>query len=169
LTSGGGFHSPIFLAGDEKLLALDDDRLVRIDLAGGDPRTLATLEGAARLLGVHPHRPDEVLALIESKNWTQLVSFNLEAKRLATVIDTAPTDDREKTYTWYALGETRNYDDVRVFVEQRTNDVSTWWDVFIQRGDQPAQNLSQGNGNSSRQPALSHDGRRIAFVSESGK
>jgi hypothetical protein len=169
LTSGGGFHSPIFLPGDEKLLALEDDRLVEIDLAGGDPRPLATLAGVARLIGVHPHRPDEVLAVVESKKWTQLVSFNLEAKRLTTVIDTVPTDDRERAYTWYALGESRSYDDVRVFVEQRSNDVSTWWDVFIQREDQPAQNLSQGNGNSSRQPAMSHDGRLIAFVSEKGK
>src|SRR5262245_18299482 len=61
LTSGGKFHSPIFLPGDEKLLALEDDRLVEIEIAGGDPRELARLAGESRLIGLDPHRPNEVL------------------------------------------------------------------------------------------------------------
>jgi len=168
LTTGGRFHSPVFLPGDQKLLALDDERLVEINLAGGEPKTLATV-GVTRLIGVHPHRPVALLALGGSNNGPQLLSFDLDTKRLTTVIDSPPADDGERAYAWYALGEARNYGDTRVFVQQINSEVSTWWDVLIQQGDQPSRNLTHNNGTSSRQPAMSFDGRWVAYVGEGAK
>jgi hypothetical protein len=166
ITSSGRFHSPIFLPGNEKLLALQDDHLVELSVAGNEPRTLATLPGIIRLVGVHPQTPNEVLTLIETKQGFQLALFDLEARRLTAILEAAPADDREQAFVWSARGESRDYGETRLFVEQSTNEVAAWWDVLVQRGDQPPQNLTRGNGVSSRQPAMSHDQRFIAFVSQ---
>jgi hypothetical protein len=39
-----------------------------------------------------------------------------------------------------------------------------WTDVFLQRSGESAVNLTRGDGVSSRQPALSHDGRFVVYV-----
>jgi hypothetical protein len=53
--------------------------------------------------------------------------------------------------------------DVRLLVKLG-DPKSLWTDIFIQRSGKAEQNLTRGSGADSRQPALSHHGRHVAFI-----
>ena len=52
ITRHGGYRSPVFLAGDEHILALKGNKIIQIPLAGGEPKSLYTLKAVTKLVGV---------------------------------------------------------------------------------------------------------------------
>jgi hypothetical protein len=163
LTDETDLESPIFLPGDDSLLALRDGRLVQIDLAGGSPRDVAALPGAVRLLGVDRNDPNGVLVLTVERGETRLKFFDRTARHW-TIASHAPQGDEDTRLIDYLRGDDRDDGTVALSVQTQTDPLRNWSDVFIQRGSQAPENLTRGDGVSSRQPALSHGRRYVAFV-----
>ena len=61
----GGSRSPVFLHGDDLLLAISGDEIVRVPAAGGEPRQRLPRGRVVKLIGYDPDRPDEILVLGE--------------------------------------------------------------------------------------------------------
>ena len=51
--------SPVFLHGDDLLLAISGDEIVRVPAAGGEPRQRLPRGRVVKLIGYDPDRPDE--------------------------------------------------------------------------------------------------------------
>jgi hypothetical protein len=64
----------------------------------------------------------------------------------------------------YLAGDARDYGNVRLTIAEQQTSFRAWTDVFIQVGEQPRVNLTNGNGIASRQPALSPDKTLVAYV-----
>jgi hypothetical protein len=162
VTSQGGFSSPIFMPGDDSLLALRGDRLLQIDLAGGAPKEIAPLPGVAKLLGFDPNRPNEVLFLVDVNSRHRIGWFDVMSKQLGT-LSYFPTDKQGQWSLKYLQDDDREVTDVRLLVKFKDPN-SLWTDIFIQRDGKVELNLTRGSGANNRQPALSHNGRHVAFV-----
>src|SRR5262245_50148112 len=52
VTGRGGYRSPIFLPGEDKLLALQGEDIVEIPFAGGEGKVIFTIKGVEKLVGV---------------------------------------------------------------------------------------------------------------------
>jgi hypothetical protein len=160
LTQGGVFHSPLFLPRDEALLALRSDDLVRIELKGGEPQKLGALPGASRLVGIDPKNPNAVFFLADAEGRTSVQ--RLDWRLMQTSAVTAPAGNEDQSMLSCIRGDERERDDSRLVVKEKDPD-TPWTDVFLQRGGKEV-NLSSGSEVSNRQPALSHNGRHVAFV-----
>ena len=163
LTREGGYRSPVFLPDGKALLALGDDALVRIDIPGGSVTELAKVPGVTRLVGVSRERPDEVAVVAVSDGKPRVEIFERGSAR-RRIVRHDPQDERDGLMLAYAEGDEREYGSVRVYTEKQSTSIRQWTDVFIQSGGGPAVDLTNGNGLSSRQPALSHDGSLVAYV-----
>ena len=65
VTRQGGFRSPVFLAGDEHILAMKGNAIIQIPLAGGEPKSLYTLKEVAKIVGLDKGDPDKALVLLQ--------------------------------------------------------------------------------------------------------
>ena len=157
------YHSPVFLPGGKSLLALRGEALVHIDIPGGTVTELMRLPGVTRLVGVARERPDEVavLALVNGQSRIEIFEISTGRRR---IVRHDPQDGRDRLMLAYAEGDEREYGSVRVYTDEQSTSIRQWTDVFIQTGGGPAVDLTNGNGLSSRQPALSHDGALVAYV-----
>ena len=65
-------------------------------------------------------------------------------------------------------GDDRTYRNANLYLHTETKrGISReieWTDVYLRRGSQPSMNVSACDGVNCMQPALSPDGRRVAFV-----
>jgi hypothetical protein len=157
-----GYVSPVFEPGDDALLALRGDRLMRIDLAGGAPREIGSLPGAAKLIAFDPEAPDKLLFLADVKTRPRIGWFDLAAKTSGTVAE-IPPDKQGQWGLKYLRDDDRQAPGARLLV--KVKDAQAFWtDVFIQREGQAELNLTRGGDMDSRQPTLSHNGRHVAFI-----
>ena len=163
LTADGAYSSPVFLPDGKALLALRDDALVRIEVPGGTVTELARVPGVTRLIGVARERPDDlaVLAVGDGRPRIEILERS-SGRRRAVRHD--PQSSRDRLMLAYAEGDEREYGSVRVFIDDQSTSLRQWTDVFIQTAGRPQVDLTNGNGISSRQPALSHDGALVAYV-----
>jgi hypothetical protein len=163
LTAEGGYSSPVFLPDGRMLLALRGDALVRIEITGGSVTEVARMPGVTRLVGVARERPDDLAVLAGADGRPRIEIFERGSGRRRAVRHD-PQSSRDRLMLAYAEGDEREYGSVRVFIEERSTSFRQWTDVFIQTAGRPPLDLTDGNGISSRQPALSHDGALVAYV-----
>ena len=163
LTRSGRFHSPIFLPGDRSVLALQEDRLARVDVANGTVEDLGPLPGVVKLVGVTRGNPNELAVLSVAGGRLHVELLDRTSGR-QTIVPHDLKNDQDRLMLAYVAGEERDYGGVRVFVEDQSTSYRQLTDVFIRREGQAAVNLTRGAGVNSRQPALSHDGRLVTYV-----
>jgi Tol biopolymer transport system component len=163
LTAEGGYSSPVFLPDGKALLALRGDVLVRIDVNGGTVTELARVPGVTRLVGVGRERPDDLAVLAVGDGGPRIDIFERSSGRRRTVRHD-PKSSPDRLMLAYVEGDEREYGSVRVFIDDQRTSLRQWTDVFIQTAGRPPVDLTNGNGISSRQPALSHDGALVAYV-----
>jgi Tol biopolymer transport system component len=163
LTADGGFSSPVFLPDGKALLALRDDRLVRVEIAGGAVTELGRVPGVTRLVGIARERPDDlaVVAVGDGRSRIEIVEPGSGRRR---IVRHDPQSSRDRLMLAYAEGDEREYGSVRVFTDERSTSFRQWTDVFIQTAGGPPVDLTNGNGISSRQPTVSPDGALVAYV-----
>ena len=167
LTRDGGYSWPVFDPGGERILALRGSDVIEIPLAGGHARRLASVAGIAKLIGFDRTRPGQVLVL-RAEPGAEIAVLSLADGRL-TAMAYDPRSSEAGTYLAHLRGEERAYGDAVLYVRQETRnevtgDVLEWNDVFVKEGDKRPRNISQCEGANCRQPSLSADGDRIAYV-----
>jgi hypothetical protein len=171
LTSGGGYTSPIFSPTDGSILALKSAGVVRIPVAGGRVVTIQKAAGVLKLIGFDARNTDEVVVLLESSGSTPLGVLSLKTGKVTPLPYDAKSDS-ERRMLAQVRGQDRVYGDARVYVKTESkagmSRTIEWTDVYLRRGDAAPQNVSACDGVNCGQPALSPDGRRVAFVKSDG-
>jgi hypothetical protein len=168
LTTGGSYRSPVFIAGDMALLALEGQDLVRVLLDGGAPTRLRTVREAVKLLGIDRSDTDRALLLIAASDGSsELAVLSLKTGKLARLPHDR-NDRNQRILLSHLRGEDREYEGVSLYLKTESKPglggSVEWKDVYVKRGNNLPVNLSRGDGTDYGQPALSHDGRRVAYV-----
>src|SRR5450631_2898268 len=167
LTRTADFRSPIFLPGGSEVLALRGNDVVRLSGPADAPRKLATVKGAAKLLGCSTSDPDQVLLLATQSGGDELSVLSISTGRLSRIpFDRTSRKDGELMA--YLNGWDRSYPSGSLYVQRRTQEtlagVVEWQDVFFQSGNGAATNISRCDATNCGQPSLSSDARRVVFI-----
>ena len=171
LTSGSGYTSPIFSPMDGSILALKGESLVRIPAVGGRVVAVQKVAGLLKLVGFDGKNVDEVVVLLDGSGRSPLGVLSLKSGTV-TPLPYDAKSEAERRMLAQIRGQERVYGDARVYVKTESkaglSRTTEWTDVYLRRGDAPAQNVSACDGVNCGQPALSPDGRRVAFVKSGG-
>jgi hypothetical protein len=165
LTGDGGYRWPVFDPGAKRILALRQNDLVEIPLAGGGARRLTTVAGISKLIGFDREQPGRVLMLRAQPN-AEIAVLSLATGELAAV---SYDPDSDRISLAHLRGNDRAYGDTILYLRKEsrtdvTGAVLEWTDVFIKEADRRPRNISQCDGVDCSQPSLSADRSRIAFV-----
>jgi len=169
LTAGGGYRSPVF-APDGSIVALKGDALVRLPAGGGIATPVQRAPGVLKLVGFDAKNADAIVVLLDG-GASPLGVLSLKGGKV-TPLPYDAKSDTERRMLAQVRGQERTYGDASVYLrtESKRGLARTieWTDVYFRRGGAPPQNVSACDGVSCAQPALSPDGRRIAFVKAGG-
>jgi len=168
LTVGGGYRSPVFTADNTALWALKGRSLVSVPLDDGAPREFRVPSGVVKLLGTDRQDADRLLLLMQAAEGTsELAELSLKSGRLTPkAIDRR--DRNQRRMLSHLGGQNRDYDGVSIRV--RTESKAgvgghiEWSDIYVQRGREPAINVSRCDGADCGQPALSADRKHVIFI-----
>jgi hypothetical protein len=168
LTTDGGYRSPIFLPNDSTVVALRANVLVRLGPQGGSPITLNEGTSILKLVGVDPTAPLEVVVLLNAPvAGSPLAAVSLQSGR-RTPLPFDASSEQQRRVLAQIRAQDRTYGDATVYTMTETKPGLSrpieWTDVFLKRGGAPPRNVSACDGVNCVQPALSTDGRSVAFV-----
>jgi hypothetical protein len=166
VTSDGDYRWPVFSPIDGSVFALNGDTVVRIPANGGRPIGVQKVPSAAKLVGFDGANPDELVILLESGS-SPLALLSLTNGKVTPLPYQASSTEHSGMLAQIRSQE-RVYGTTRVYVRTESKQglarVIEWTDVYLRRGDETPRNVSGCDGVSCAQPALSPDGRRVAFV-----
>lgn len=167
LTRDGGYRSPIFLAGDEKIIALKGPDVMELSVTGGEPTKLLCVKQVVKLVGANMDDPNSILVLIEDEDRNPGLGLLTLHDGAVTKIPAEGSDEYRKALT-HAESWERVYGATKVFVKTEVkNDlvgVVEWSEVYIKQAGSPPKNLSRCDGINCSQPSLSQNGRSVAFI-----
>jgi hypothetical protein len=166
LTSDGDYRSPLFGPADAFVYALRDEVVVRLPVAGGTAVPQARVPGVLKLVGFDG--ADDLIVLTAAQPpASPLGQLSIMSGRL-TPLPHDPESAEERRMIAFVRGDERVYGDTRVYTrtETRRGAVRTteWTDVYVARGAAAPVNVSACQGVDCSAPALSRDGRQIAYV-----
>jgi hypothetical protein len=167
LTSDGGYASPIF-SPDGTVYALKGETLVRLPRAGGAGVTVQKVPGAVKLVGFDGAATGELVVLLEaSPARSPLGAVTLKTGRVTPLPYDAASDDQRRMLAQIRAQE-REYGTTSVYTKTESRRGLSrnieWTDVYLRRGTDAPRNVSACDGVSCVQPALSPDGRSVAFI-----
>jgi hypothetical protein len=172
LTWGGGYRSPIFQPGDDHILVLNGDTLVRLSAYGGESEALRTLHGALKLVGFSQDDQDKVLLLSEDAHGRLVVGLLSLQSGHVTSLPYDKSSPQDRGMLSHLKGWDRMYDHTTVYVESAAKQTMAgrvrWTEVYIKPGNQEPVNLSKCDGTPCGQPSLSHDHSRVVFIKATG-
>ncbi len=169
LTNTSDFRSPIFVNEDKDILALQNDQLVTIPVAGGPLKKLFEVKGAVKIVGLSLDEPKTAVLLTADKDTKITIALlSLETGKLTPVSYETETTEGESMFAHLA-GWNRIYADTEISVDENSKKDQSgrtrkWTDVFLKRPNQDLINVSNCNGVNCGQPSLSQDGSLVAFV-----
>ena len=166
LTTEGGYRSPVF-SPVGAIYALKGDAVVHIPPEGGAAVVSQRVSGVIKLVGFDGDSPDEIVVLLDGAAGSPLGVVSLKSGRIAPLPYDAKSRDADRILT-QVRGQDRVYGDTRIHIETESKRGLArnieWTDVYLRRGNAAPQNVSGCDGVNCVQPALSPDGRSIAFV-----
>lgn len=167
LTRDGGYRSPIFLAGDERIIALNGPDVMEISITGGEPKKLLCVKQVAKLVGANMDDPNSILVLMEDQSRSPGLGLLTLNDGSVTKIPPEENEEYRKALT-HADGWERVYGTTKVFVktEVKSDLVGTveWSDVYLKQEGSGPINISRCDGVNCGQPSLSQNGRSVAFI-----
>ena len=166
LTTNGGYRSPIFVNDTPVVLALRGNSVVRLGAQGGSAIPLAGAPKIVKLVGIDATSPDEVIVLLDAPA-SPLGVLSLQSGRV-TPLPYDDSSDEQRRMLAQIRAQDRTYGETKVYTKTETKSGLSrpieWTDVFLTRGAGSPQNVSACDGVNCVQPALSPDGRSVAFV-----
>jgi hypothetical protein len=168
LTNEGGYRSPIFINDTPLVLALRGNTVVRLGAQGGNAIPVPDASNIVKLVGIDATSPGEVIVLLNAPARTSpLGVLSLQSGKVSPL----PYDDsseQQRRMLAQIRAQDRTYGDITVYTKTETKAGLSrpieWTDVFLTRGSGSPQNISACDGANCVQPALSSDGRSVAFV-----
>jgi hypothetical protein len=167
LTHEGGYRSPIFLSGDQKILALKSEDVMEIGLTGAPPKKRFGVKSVVKLIGVNMDDPNSILVLLEDPNRNPGLGLLTLNDGRVTIIPPEGRDEYRRALT-HAKSWERVYGSTKTFVktEVKTDIVGAieWSDVYVKRDSSEPRNVSRCDGKNCGQPSLSQNGRTVTFI-----
>lgn len=168
LTTDAGYRSPVFSLTNTTVYALKDDTIVAIPADGGPPVATQKLAGASKLIGFDTASSDGLVVLLGvPPGRSPLAVVSLKSGSVTPLAYDETSSDQQRALNWIR-GQDRVYGETNVYVKTETKQglsrAIEWTDVFLQRKAAEPWNVSACDGANCTQPALSPDGRRVAFV-----
>jgi hypothetical protein len=167
LTRDGGYRSPVFTPGNDHILALKGDALVRIPKTGGEPERLHTLKGVMKIVGFDQADQDKALILLEEDGGTAVGLLSLASGQTIR-LPYDRTSEEDQSLIIHMQEWTRVYGDTTLYVKGETKrrlaGYTEWTDVYLKRGETPPLNLSKCDGVDCGQPSLSPDGGQVVYI-----
>lgn len=165
----GGYRSPVFSPADGTLVALRGDTVVRLRAEGGTPAVVQRAIGVVKLVGFDGRSSDDIVVLLEDSR-SPLGVLSLKTGTVVPLPYAGSPDQKEMLAQ--IRGEERLYGATRLYVKTESkrglSRVIEWTDVYVRRGDSTPRNVSGCDAVNCGQPALSPDGRLVAFVKAGG-
>ena len=165
LTTDGGYRSPIFAPTDAFIYALRNDAVVRIPAAGGAPASQGRAPNVVKLVGFDG---DDLVVLTDAPEPAPpLAVLSIKTGHISA-LPHDPKSSEELRLIAFVRGDERVYGETRVYTrtESRRGALRTmeWTDVYVARGTAEPVNVSACGGVDCSAPALSNDGRYVAYV-----
>lgn len=170
LTSSEGYRSPIFLAGNEDVLALRGSEVVRYPSAGGDGKSLYSVDGILKLVGASSEDAAIVLILLraEAASGHPRIGELAVSTGKVTLLPYDPASGEDLQIVEDLAGWSRSYGERHIYVQKQSKKALSgtveWHDVFLQVDSGPPVDVSQCDGVNCGQPSLSADRRWLVFV-----
>lgn len=166
LTTDGGYRSPVFSPSDGTIYALRENVIVRVPIRGGASAKVHDATGIVKLVGFDRSSPDEVVVLLDDAGGSLLGVASLRSGKVTRLPYDANSKEEQRALA-QVRGQDRVYGKTTLYIKTETKQGISrpieWTDVYIQ-SDGPPRNISACDGVSCVQPALSPDGRTVAFV-----
>jgi len=170
ITRDVGYRSPVFSLAGDALVALKGDMLVRIPVESGTAVAVRKVTGVLKLVGFDGDNSDRIVVLLADAR-LPLAALSLKTGTIAS-LPYDPASPEERRLLAQIRGQTRVYGVTTLYTKTESKQGLSrpieWTDVFIQRGGGVPVNVSRCDGVSCDQPALSADGRQVAFVKAGG-
>ena len=168
LTTDGGYRSPIFSPKDGSVYALKGDIVARLPPEGGHVVVVQKVVGVSKLVGFDSKNTDEVVVLLDHGiAGSPLAVVSLRDGKVTALPYDAESNDQRRMLT-QVRGQRRVYGDVSVYTQAERkhtpSSVMEWTDTYLRRGNTEPRNISACGGVNCVQPALSPDGKKIAFI-----
>jgi hypothetical protein len=166
LTADGGYRSPQFSPADGSVVAMKGDTIVRIPADGGRAASTHRVAGITKLVGFDSSSRDDLLVLLDG-GASPLGMVSLATGTVTPLPYNAGSDD-ERRMLAQIRGQDRVYGSTMLYTKTETKhglsrDIE-WTDVYVRRGNAEPRNITACDGSNCVQPALSPDGRRVAYV-----
>jgi hypothetical protein len=166
LTTEGGLRSPVFAPGDAFVYALKGEVVVRILVGGGPAAPQCRASAVVKRVGFDG--PDDLVVLTAAASPASPFARLSLTRAQLTALPYDPTSPDERRLVAFVRGDERVYGDTRVYTEPVSRQGALrpieWTDVFLAKGAGAPVNVSACGGIDCVAPALSGDGRQIAFV-----
>ena len=171
LTTDGGYTSPIFST-DGRIYALEGGSLVRLPQETGAGVAIHKVPGAVKLVGFDGTNTDELVLLLDvPPPASPLAALSVKSGRVTPLPYDATSEEQRRMLAQIRAQE-REYGTTAVYTKTESRRGLSrnvqWTDVYIRRGTAAPRNISQCDGVSCVQPALSPDGRSVAFIKTAG-
>ena len=163
ITGDGTYHSPLWIPGSDKILAIKADKLIQLDIEGGKEQTLHVFSDLTILVGFDKHDANSILILQNSEPAVfsmasgQITLLPYDIKNSA---DRGALDRLRSSVINY-----RDYGDIKVLVSSKP--------IFVAGGHEEINKIHIKDGKQDIempcsekcvQPALSWDRKQLVFV-----
>lgn len=174
LRIGGGYRSPVFLPGGEKLLAIKGDKIVEVSLGDEKVTEITTIKGIIKLVGPRADNPDEVLILadVDDDNCPGVGLLSLSSKEVTPLA--YGWDEQDSSRLNELKGWNRQYsggDLMLVEIRERMTEGTgasrrtfNLVNVYLMPKDRERINISECNRVDCVQPTFIAEPRLVAYI-----
>ena len=157
--AGSGYRTPVFAPGGDAVLAIRDDVIVKIPVAGGKAEDVFQLDSISKLVGFVPD--GRLLVTADDNNMIGFLALPDGKARWLTPDDASAED---KAAVERIRGWERVYGGTKVMVQGKAAGGKRSTDVYAQESGKEPVNVSAGEGVSCGQPAFLPDHKLVVYV-----